>query len=395
MKVLMVHNFYRTATPGGEDNVFRQERDLLDRAGIEVVSYTRSNDDVDVRDRRQLVRTAASMSWSWRSYEEISDLIRRERPEVAHFHNTFPLISASGYVACRDQGVPVVQTLHNYRIVCAAATFHRAGKVCEECKAGHPWPAVLHRCYRNSLPGSLAMARMLRTNWRRGIYEDFIDVFVALTEFAAARFAREGLPNDRIVVNPNFVDSTASASPGGGGYAIFVARLSQEKGVGLLLRAWRELRDIPLKVVGDGPLFEQVRNAAQAEGLPIEFLGMRPREEAIELIGGAELQVIASECFEGFPLVAVESYARGTPVVASSIGGLTELVIDGETGLRFKAGDPVALASQVRRLWDDAALRRRLRGGARARFEAEYTPQLALQRLLAIYERAKAVARAG
>ena len=332
---------------------------------------------------------------AFRLYEELSDLIRRERPEVAHFHNTFPLISASGYVACRDQGVPVVQTLHNYRIVCAAATFPRAGKVCEECKASHPWPAVLHRCYRNSLPGSLAMARLLRTNWRRGIYEDFIDVFVALTEFAAARFAREGLPSERIVVNPNFVDSTAAASAGGGGYAIFVARLSQEKGVGLLLRAWRDLRDIPLKVVGDGPLFEQASATARAEGLPIEFLGMRPREEAIELIGKAELQVIASECFEGFPLVAVESYARGTPVVASNIGGLTELVRDGETGLHFAAGDPASLVGQVRRLWGDPVLRARMRHGARARFEAEYTPQLALQRLLDTYERAQLAARSG
>lgn len=394
MKVLMVHNFYRAATPGGEDNVFRQERDLLRNAGVDVVCFTRSNDDVDVRDRRQVVRTAANMGWSWESYEQLSDLIVRERPDVAHFHNTFPLISASGYVACRDRGVPVVQTLHNYRIVCAAATFHRAGRVCEQCSAGHPWPAVWHRCYRGSLAGSLAMARMLRSNWRRGIYEDFIDVFVALTQFAASKFAGEGLPRERIVVSPNFVDSTAPASGGGGGYAIFVARLSEEKGVRVLLRAWRELRDIPLKVVGDGPLFGEFRAAARAEGLPIEFLGMRPREEAIELIGAAELQVIASECFEGFPLVAVESYARGTPLVAASIGGLTELVIDGETGLRFDAGDAGALASNVRRLWSDAALRGRLRHGARVRFESEYTPQHALKRLLAIYERARAQAQA-
>ena len=395
MKVLMVHNFYRAATPGGEDNVFRQERDLLANAGVEVVCFTRSNDDVDVSDPRQVARTAAGMAWSWRSYEELSDLIMRERPDVAHFHNTFPLISAAGYVACRDRGVPVVQTLHNYRIVCAAATFHRNGRVCEQCSAGRPWPAVWHRCYRGSLAGSLAMARMLRTNWRRGIYEDFIDVFVALTEFAASKFASQGLPRERIVVSPNFVDSTAPASRGGGGYAIFVARLSEEKGTRVLLRAWRELRDIPLKVVGDGPLFDEFQAAARAEGLPIEFLGMRPRDEAIELIGGAELQVIASECFEGFPLVAVESYARGTPVVASSIGGLTELVIDGETGLRFEAGNAPALAGAVRRLWGDGALRARLRSGARARFDAEYTPDHALQRLLSIYERARTQARSG
>lgn len=393
MKVLLVHNFYRTATPGGEDNVFRQERDLLLNGGMDVTCYTKSNDDVDVSDRRELVRTAADLAWSWRSYEELSDLIVRERPDVAHFHNTFPLISSSGYVACRDRGVPVVQTLHNYRIICAAATFHRDGRVCEQCSAAHLWPAVWHRCYRGSFAGSLAMARMLRANWRRGIYEDFVDVFVALTEFAAAKFADGGLPRDRIVVSPNFVNSPSPASSGGGGYAIFVARLSEEKGIRVLLRAWRELREIPLKVVGDGPLFEEFRSAARADGLPIEFLGMRPRDEAIELIGTADLQVIPSEWFEGFPLVAVESYARGTPVVASNIGGLTELVIDGETGLRFEAGDAGALARSVRLLWEDDALRDRLRRGARARFEAEYTPAHALHRLRSIYERAQA--RAG
>lgn len=393
MKVLLVHNFYRTATPGGEDNVFRQERDLLLNGGMDVTCYTKSNDDVDVSDRRELVRTAADLAWSWRSYEELSDLIVRERPDVAHFHNTFPLISSSGYVACRDRGVPVVQTLHNYRIICAAATFHRDGRVCEQCSAVHLWPAVWHRCYRGSFAGSLAMARMLRANWRRGIYEDFVDVFVALTEFAAAKFADGGLPRDRIVVSPNFVNSPSPASSGGGGYAIFVARLSEEKGIRVLLRAWRELREIPLKVVGDGPLFEEFRSAARADGLPIEFLGMRPRDEAIELIGTADLQVIPSEWFEGFPLVAVESYARGTPVVASNIGGLTELVIDGETGLRFEAGDAGALARSVRLLWEDDALRDRLRRGARARFEAEYTPAHALHRLRSIYERAQA--RAG
>lgn len=393
MKVLLVHNFYRTTTPGGEDNVFRQERDLLLNGGMDVTCYTKSNGDVDVSDRRELVRTAADLAWSWRSYEELSDLIVRERPDVAHFHNTFPLISSSGYVACRDRGVPVVQTLHNYRIICAAATLHRDGQVCEQCSAVHLWPAVWHRCYRGSFAGSLAMARMLRANWRRGIYEDFVDVFVALTEFAAAKFADGGLPRDRIVVSPNFVNSPSPASSGGGGYAIFVARLSEEKGIRVLLRAWRELREIPLKVVGDGPLFEEFRSAARADGLPIEFLGMRSRDEAIELIGTADLQVIPSEWFEVFPMVAVESYARGTPVVASNIGGLAELVIDGETGLRFEPGDDVALAKAVRLLWEDEALRDRLRRGARARFEAEYTPAHALHRLRSIYERAQA--RAG
>ena len=181
----MIHNFYRSAAIGGEDNVFRQERELLERAGIEVVTYTRSNDDVDENDQVEVLRTAASMSWSGRSHREVAALIRRERPQLAHFHNTFPLITPSAYAACRENGVPVVQTLHNYRIVCSSATFFRDGHVCETCTAGSPWAGVRHRCYRQTTAGSAAVAWMLWNSWRRGTYTDLIDQYVTLTRFAA------------------------------------------------------------------------------------------------------------------------------------------------------------------------------------------------------------------
>ncbi len=236
--------------------------------------------------------------------------------------------------------MPVVQTLHNYRLVCCAGTFFREGKVCVECTAASPWPGVRHRCYRGSLPGSLAVAWMLQSNWRRGTYTELVDVYVALTPFAADRFAAQGLPRERIVISPNFVDSLDPPNRGGGGYVAFAGRLSEEKGVRVVLDAWRELRDIPLKVVGDGPMAADFARAAREANLPIEFLGMRPRNEVLQIIGGAEFQVVASECFEGFPLVVVESYARGTPVIASRIGGLIELIAPEEDRPAFRCRRP-------------------------------------------------------
>ena len=388
MKVLLVHNFYRSVTPGGEDNVFRQERAMLEAAGIEVVCYTKSNDDVNEHDRGQVVRTAAAMSWSQKTYDELTALLRRERPALAHFHNTFPLITPSAYQAVKDAGLPVVQTLHNYRMICVAGTFFREGKVCESCTAGSPWAGVRHRCYRGSLAGSMAVAWMLHRNWQRRTYQDLIDVYIALSSFAAERFAAEGIERARIEIKPNFVNSTGPVSPGGGGYAVFAARLSDEKGVFTLLKAWRGLRDIPLKVVGDGPLLEAMKAQAVAEQLPVEFVGLQRRDEVLKIIGDAELQVIASECFEGFPLVLVESYARGTPVIASHIGSLGKLVVPGETGLHFEVGNAESLSREVRRLWEDPTLRARMRLRARERFESEYTPDRNLAMLLDIYERA-------
>ncbi len=384
-KVLMIHNFYRSAAIGGEDNVFRQERELLERAGIEVVTYTRSNDDVDENDQVEVLRTAATMSWSGRSHREVAALIRRERPQLAHFHNTFPLITPSAYAACRENGVPVVQTLHNYRIVCSSATFFRDGHVCETCTAGSPWAGVRHRCYRQTTAGSAAVAWMLWNSWRRGTYTDLIDQYVTLTRFAADKFAALGLPPDRIRVKPNFVADAGGVGEGGGGYAVFAGRLSEEKGVTTMLQAWTRLRDVPLVVVGDGPLRAEAEAMARQLEIPARFLGVRPRPEVLDIIGRADVQVVPSECYEGFPLVIVEGFARGTPMAVSRIGGLIELVRPGETGLHFEPGDPASMADAVRRLWSDASLRARFRLAGRREYEQRYTPARNLEELLEIY----------
>jgi glycosyltransferase involved in cell wall biosynthesis len=308
-------------------------------------------------------------------------------------HNTFPLVSPSVYAACRDAGVPVVQTLHNYRWLCTAATFYRDDAVCELCGPTRIGAAIRHRCYRNSLVGSAAVALTQRRGWRQGTYARSIDACITLSRFAAARFIAAGLDAGRVHVKPNFVADAEPPGAGDGGYAVYAGRLSTEKGLATLLDAWRGLRDVPLRIVGDGPLLPELRARAEREQLPVQFLGLRPRDEVRGIIGGAALLVLPSQWFEGFPLVLVEAYARGTPVVAACIGSLAELVVPDETGLHFRPGDPAGLAAQVRALWADDARRLRLRHGARARYEAEYTAPRNLQLLLDIYAAAGAATR--
>lgn len=387
MKILLVHNYYRSGAPGGEDVVFRQERRLLEAAGVRVVAYTRSNDEVDDGNPFAAARTAMGLRWSRRSFRELSELIRRERPDVAHFHNTFPLISASGYAACRVYGVPVVQTLHNYRTVCAAAIFYRDGAVCELCKPGAHWPAVRHRCYRGSTAASLLVASSLWRNWKSGVYLNLVDRFVVLTRFAATRLAAAGVPPDRIVIKPNFVEIASSEARMPGDYAVFAGRLSPEKGLRTLLDAWRELADVPLKILGDGPLMAELAERCRRESLNVQLLGMLPRDQVLATVAGAQLQVVPSECFEGLPMAAVEAFGCGIPVVAARIGSLEEMIVPDENGLFFEAGNGRDLAKQVRRLRSDAPLRTRIGRGARDRYLAMYTPQRSLEALLGLYGR--------
>lgn len=387
MKVLLVHNFYRSGTPGGEDVAVIQEQALLERNGVEVVVYRKSNDDVQGLARK--IEVGIQARWSRRVYEEVSDLLRRERPQVAHFHNTFPLITASAYAACRDLGIPTVQTLHNYRLLCLGATFYRNGAVCEQCRPGRPGKGIIHGCFGDSMASSAAVGWMLWRNWRDQVYTELVDVYVALTEFAAAKFAQAGIAREQIVIKPNFVDLESERlvrRKEAGQYAVFAGRLSREKGVHTLLKAWRQLRDVPLWIIGDGPALGELRSTSERESLPVEFLGMRPRSEVLQVIANAAMQVVPSEWYEGFPLVIVEAYACGTPVVAADIGSLTELVHPMHTGSLFPAGDSQALANCVRELWENPELRRKLGRGARDRFASDYTAQHSMSKLKEIYQ---------
>jgi glycosyltransferase involved in cell wall biosynthesis len=390
MKILAVHNRYQQ--PGGEDQVFLAETTLLESYGHRVVRYEVHNDQVKRVDRLTLAKDTV---WNASAYRELTALIRRERPDVVHFHNTLPLVSPAGYYAAKAEGVPVVQTLHNYRLLCPVALFFRDGRVCEDCMGkAVPWPGVVHRCYRGSRAASGVVATMLTVHRALGTWTEMVDVYVALTEFARNKFIEGGLPAGKIVVKPNFVYPDPGPGEGRGGYALFVGRLSPEKGVDTLLAAWERLgRRIPLKVVGDGPLRKQAAEAGFRHPC-VEYLGYRPAEEVHALLKEAIVLVFPSEWYEGFSRVAAEAFATATPIIASDIGSAAELVELGHTGLRFRPGDPEDLAAQARWFISHPEEHARMRREVRAEYEAKYTAERNYQMLIEIYDSALKCKRA-
>jgi len=382
----MVHCRYLIR--GGEDECYEAEQRLLREAGVEVDGFEDDNRRVE---QRGGLRTALATVWSATVYREVRARLRAKRYDLVHVHNYFPLISPAVYHAAQAEGCAVVQTLHNYRLSCPSGIFYRDGHVCEDCLGkAVPWPGVLHGCYRSSRAGTAAVAAMLAGHRLIGTWRRQVDLYIALNEFMRQKAIAGGVPPGRIAIKPNFVSPDPGVGSGAGGFALFTARLNREKGVPELLAAWQRLgAKIPLKILGDGPLTDEVQRAAAANPA-IDYLGRRPLAEFYELLGQARFFIFTSTWYEGFPRVIGEAYARGTPIVASAIGAVAEVVPDGRTGLHFRPGDVDDLVAKVTWLLDHPDQEAALRHHARAEFEAKYTAEVNLQQLLAIYERALA-----
>lgn len=387
--MLLVHNYYQQ--PGGEDQVFAAEADLLESHGHRVLRYTAHNDRV-----AELSRAAQAKAtvWNAATYRDLRALIRAERPRVAHFHNTFPLISPAAYYAARAEKIPVVQTLHNYRLLCPNALFFREGGVCEDCMGkALPWPGVLHACYRASRPSSGAVATMLTAHRALGTWKGAVSTYIALTEFARRKFIQGGLPAQKVTVKPNFVDPDPGLGQGRGGFMLFVGRLSQEKGIETLLAAWEQLdkkdRKVPLKIAGDGPLAPKVAQAAKRLET-VEWVGRQPKGKVLSLMKDAQALIFPSVWYEGFPMVIAEAYAVGLPVIASDLGSMSSLIEHGRTGLHFRPGDSEDLAAQVRMVSAQPAKVGQMREGARNEFEAKYTAKRNYTLLMEAYRKVAA-----
>jgi glycosyltransferase involved in cell wall biosynthesis len=390
MNVLFVHNFYQQ--PGGEDQVFRDEAALIESRGHTVVRHSVHNDSVESMGRVSLaVRTV----WNRESYDTISQLVRQHNVSVVHFHNTFPLISPAAYYAARRAGAAVVQGIPNYRLLCPAAIFMRNGRICEDCLTKRiKWPAVAHACYRDSRIVSGVVAGMLAVHRAIGTWSHAVDIYIALTEFVRDKLIEGGIPATRIRVKGNFVAPDPGEGTGQGGYAVFVGRLTPEKGISTLIKAWTRLGvGMRLKVIGDGPDAQAVKNAA-AHNPAIEWLGRRPVDEVLKIVGEASFLVFPSEWYEGQPKVIIEALAKGTPVVAARLGSMTEMVSDGKDGALFTPGDSDDLANKLLALAADPETLIRMRRTARATWERKYTAQLNYRNLLAVYQEAVAARNA-
>lgn len=386
LRVLVVHNRYRGA--GGEDAVVAGECALLRARGHEVVEYI--DDNRRIADLG-VVASAVRTVWARDSYKRLSALLRQTPVDVAHFHNTWFLVSPSGYYACRAAGVPVVQTLHNYRLACPAAGFFRDGRPCEDCLGRLPWPGIVHRCYRQSRAQTALVAATVTSHRWAGTWRRAVSAYVACSEFQRRKLVAAGLPQDRLLVKPHFVAPDPGPRSGVGAYGVFVGRLAAEKGVRTLLAAWRSLPDVPLKLVGTGPLADEARAAVQRAGCTaVELVGELARPAVFAVLKAARFLVFPSEGYETFGMSIVEAFACGVPVLASRLGAMAELVADGRTGLHFAPGDASDLAATVRRAWDDPDASASLGLAARAEYEAKYTADRNYEMLLEIYVRAAA-----
>lgn len=379
LRVLVGHDYYQH--PGGEDLSVAAEVALLRGHGHEVIEYFRYNEEIKGYGVLKMMHLYAATSWSRKSYKEVRELCRKHKPDVASFHNTLPLISPSAYYACKVEGVPIVQTLRNYRFVCPGGMLMRDGRVCEECIGGDFRPSLKHKCFRNSYIQTRAVVRMLRKHWKKGTYTKVIDKYIALTEFAREKFVEAGLSREKIVIKPNFLMDPPEANFGGD-YAVFVGRVSPEKGVHILLEAWRHL-EFPLMIAGEGPQ----RKELEAMAIPgVSFLGQVSAGEVLGLLSKARFLVFSSVWYETFGRSMIEAFACGKPVVASRLGTATEIVEEGRTGLLFEPGNAEDLAAKAKVLIDNPALAGEFGRNARVEFEAKYSAEVNYRQLIEIYD---------
>ena len=373
-RVLVVHNAYQQR--GGEDTVVESEIALLRSHDHAVETYFRSNDDVAGMSSLALARQTL---WSDRTPHDLTEVITRFQPDVIHVHNTFPLISPSLYWTADRAGVPVVQTLHNFRLMCLNALFLREGKVCEDCMGHVPWRGVVRACYRGSRTASATLAGMLLLHRGLGTYQNKVTRYIALCEFSRSKFIEGGLPAERVVVKPNFVDFDLP-EPVARKKLLFVGRLSVEKGVATLAQAMMLLPDAKLRVAGDGP------EAGLLDGMAgVTRLGSQPGETVRQEMSGAIALVVPSICYENFPRTIAEAFACGLPVIASHIGALADIVQDGETGLLFEPGNPRDLADKMTWALAHPEQMAAMGRNARAQYEAKFSAEVNYRHLMEIY----------
>lgn len=376
MKILFVHNAYQNF--GGEDAVVSAEMALLQAHGHEVELYKRHNDELNQLSRAS---AAAATIWSRRSVDDITAVFKALQPDLIHVHNTFPLISPSIYWAAAQHGIPLVQTLHNFRFLCPQGTFLRNGTICEDCLGKSPWRAVLRKCYRGSAPQTAVMVSMLEAHRTAGTYRNKVTRYIALSAFSRDRFIKGGLPAAQFRIKPNFVESGAEPDWFDRRGGLFVGRLSDEKGIETLLEAVRRDGNADVDVIGSGAW-----ETAVSECFKERYLGFLSRGDIMSRMRSAAFLIVPSVCYEQLPTTILEAFSCGVPVIASRLGALADIVQDGATGLLFNPGDAADLADKMAWAAAHPNEMREMGRAARAEYEAKYTPSINYQMLMEIYE---------
>jgi glycosyltransferase involved in cell wall biosynthesis len=383
LKILIAHNRYQQ--PGGEDGVVEREAAMLVRGGHQVELLAFDNETITTPLAR--LQAAARSLYSKDSYRRTIAALMRFQPDILHVHNFLPNLSPSVFFAANAAGVPVVQTLHNYRLLCANALLYREGAPCENCIEQSSFlPGVLHACYRGSRLGSAVVGGGMAIHTALGTWTHRVDRYIALTRFAGQKLSQSRIPPERVRIKPNFIADNGIGH-GSGGFALFAGRLSEEKGIDTLLAADAlGTLPIPVYIAGDGPLLARIQQAARRPDSRLIILGGRSAPDLLHLMKQAVCLLVPSLFYEGFPLVVVEALSVGLPVIASRIGGLPEIVEDGVSALLHTPGDAAALAGAMQSFLAQPARIAAMRAAARSLYLARYTEAANYQALLHIYQ---------
>ena len=383
MKVLQVYNETRSRF-GGEPAVVEATMRVLAQNGHEPRLMMKSS---RVLENSVLKRMSAFWGgvYNFRAYHEMRSLLEKDRPDIVHVHGVYPMFSPSVLVACRRAGVPVVMTVHSHNLTCPTWHHLYKGRICEDCLGGHEYQCILKNC-RDNILESTAYALRSGVARRFRLFHDNVTMLIVLTQFARGRLLQAGFGEDQITVVPNPATAREiDAIPFAGEYVAFAGRISREKGLDTLLAAAAEMPDVPFKVAGDGPVLSEMMAKAPSN---VEFTGRLGSDHLHEFYRKSRIVVVPSLWYEQFPMVVLESMARGLPVVASRIGGLPEIVSDGVTGSLFEPGNPLALRNELRRLWDDPEICHRMGIAGRQKAMREYAENVYCKNLVAVYQTA-------
>lgn len=386
MRILLIHNFYKFFA--GEDSIALREKDLLEKNGNEVFFYTRDNKETDNYNLIQKINFFSETIYSRRTEKDIKKIIRDFKPDVAYTHNIFPLISPSVFHTLYKEKIPCIQNVQDYRWLCPNGVFFIQNRVCERCKNGAFWNAVRFKCFRDSFLLSGLYATTISVNRYREIFKK-VDAFLCTTEFNKKKLLEAGIEEKRLFIKPNYLDiSHIEPSYGKGDYIIFLGRLSPEKGLWTLIYAFERLKDLKLTIVGTGPLEEPIKNYIYMNKIKnISIEGFKKGLEKDNLLKNALFMVFPSQWYEHFPIVLLEAFAFGKPVVASDIGNMPLIVKNEKSGLLFKTGNVDDLIEKIKKLEHNPSEILKMGMYARKKIESDYTAEVNYRIMMSIFKK--------
>ena len=391
MKILVIHNFHRKGSASGDDLVFKNETKLLEANGNEVIRFSVSNDEFDNASKLKKIRYAFGMIWSWKYYKQVTEIIKKEKPVIVHIHTFSPLLSPSIFYAVKRCNLPVIATLHDTRLVCPCATSLRENEICNLCNDGHYFRMCKYKCYKDSKIQSFIMACIYKYHRIRKTFFNQIDRYICLNDTQIDLLLVNGYKKDKIIKKYNFMEDidwknrNVISKELPERYVVFYGRISEEKGIRILMKAWNQIDDIPLVVMGIGSMDKEFDEWASSKS-NVFFLGFTEHEKCLDIVENAEFVLFPSIWYEGCSMVMIETQCLGKSILASDIGFSSEAITDGYDGYKFTLGNDTEFTNKIRYMWSNHSLCEEMGKNARKEYERKYKPENNYLQLIDIYK---------